>query len=280
MVRDAVRVRTATSHLKSESDIMFEPENDIERMLVRAADEPSERPVFARALLDAEIFIVLVPEGGRIVPGPDGKMTIPEGTRLVVPSAMRGKETLFPFFTTSSRARAWFEGEHIVAPDRARDLFGRHPDTAFVLNPGSDYGKVFTPAEVTRFLAGRFEEEAGTAAIPDGQELLLGRPRTIPDTLVAALGRELGAVESVHGAWLMLAAPARDAEQIWMLGVDHDAGWSAVQTAIDRAVAGDVLEGRLLDAVALDGSPLSSRLRTGIPIIAARRGALDRKQPR
>jgi len=49
---------------------MFEPENDIERLLMRASAEPAERPAFARALMDAEIVLVLVPEGGgSITPG-------------------------------------------------------------------------------------------------------------------------------------------------------------------------------------------------------------------
>ena len=135
---------------------MFEPENDIERLLMRASTQPSERPAFARAIMDAEVFVVLVPDRP-IVPGPDGNTTIPEGTKLSLPSAVRGEEQLIPFFTAPSRARAWYPGDHIVAPERTRDLFGRYPGTPFVLNPGSDYGKDFTPPEVQRMLAGQFD---------------------------------------------------------------------------------------------------------------------------
>ncbi|OAF05020.1 hypothetical protein AYJ54_21400 [Bradyrhizobium centrolobii] len=255
---------------------MFEPENEIERMLMRAAQEPSERPAFARALLDADIVVVLVPEGGNIVPGPDGNAIIPEGTKLTLPSATRGEEKLLPFFTAPSRARAWFSGDHIAAPERTRDLFGRYPEASFVLNPGSDYGKEFTPAEVKRLLAGHFEEGAETIRIPAGEQLLLGHPSDVPIELIGALSRELSAVKSIRGAWLMLAARAGHPEQSWMLGVDHAGSWSNVQAAINRAVAGDVLKGRPLDAVPLEGSSLASTLRTGIPIFPAKRGFLQR----
>jgi len=57
---------------------MFEPENDIERALMRAAHEPAERSAFARALMDAQIFVVLTAENGSIVPGPDGTATVTE----------------------------------------------------------------------------------------------------------------------------------------------------------------------------------------------------------
>ncbi|MGY8709823.1 enhanced serine sensitivity protein SseB C-terminal domain-containing protein [Bradyrhizobium sp. 18BD] len=251
---------------------MFEPENDIERMLMRAAQEPSERPAFARALMDAEIVMVLVPEAGRLEPAPDGNAIVPEGTKLTLPSAMRGEQRLLPFFTAPSRARAWFSGDHIVAPDRTLDLFGRYPEASYVLNPGSDYGKEFTPAEVKRLLAGHFEEGAETITIPAGEQLLLGHPSDVPNELISALSREFSAEKSIRGAWLMLAARAGHPDQTWMLGVDHEGSWSNVLAAINRAVAGDVLKGRPLDAVPLEDSSLASTLRTGIPIPAVKRG--------
>jgi len=125
---------------------MFEPENDIERLLMRASAEPAERPAFARALLDAEIVLVLVPEGGDpIIPGTDGNAVIPEGAKMVLPSATRGEERLIPFFTARSRAQAWYRNDHVAVPARTRDLFARYPGAPFVLNPGSDYGKDYTP---------------------------------------------------------------------------------------------------------------------------------------
>ena len=164
---------------------MFEPENDIERLLMRASAEPAERLAFARAVMDAQIFVVLVSDGGPIVPGPDGQITIPAGTKLTLPSAMRGEERLIPFFTAPSRARTWFNGEHIVAPERTRDLFARYPDLPFLLNPGSDYGKEFTPPEVKRLLAGQFDEGPRTIVTDKPQQVMLGHPKQIPVALVA-----------------------------------------------------------------------------------------------
>lgn len=254
---------------------MFEPENDIERMLMRAAAEPAERPGFARALIDAQIFVVLV-SNCPLVPGPDGNVTVREGTKLALASATRGEEKLIAFFTARSRARAWFEGEHIVAPDKTRDLFGRHSDAPFMLNPGSDYGKEFTRGDVKRLLAGHFEDGPQTQIIEKPEQVLLGHPREIPIDLIAALERELGALKSVRGAWLMLATRAGETEQSWMLGVDHKGPWQDVRGAIGRALDDDMLQGRMVDAVPLGDSPLSSTLRTGIPVIAAKRGFLQK----
>jgi len=248
---------------------MSEPENDIERLLMRASAEPAERPGFARAIIDAEIFVVLVSDGGPIVPGPDGQVTIPAGTKLTLPTAMRGEERLIPFFTAPSRARIWFKGDHIVAPDRTRDLFGRYPDTPFLLNPGSDYGKEFTPGEIKRLLAGQFDDGPQTIVTDKSQQVMLGHPKEVPTALIEALKREFSEVRSIRGAWLMLAMLAGNTEQSWMLGVDHTGAWQDVQDAISRAIAGDILKGWILDAVPLERSSLASTLRTGIPVIAA-----------
>ena len=250
---------------------MFESENDIERMLVRASAESAERPGFTRALLDAEIYVVLVPDRS-IPPGPDGSTTVPGGAKLTLPTAIRDGESLIPFFSAPSRTRAWFQDDHVVAPERTRDLFARYPNAPFILNPGSDYGKEFTPAEVQRLLVGHFEDGPRTVVEAAGDQVLLAHPSEIPDDLIKSLGRELGAVSSVRGAWLMLAMRAGQSEQSWILGVDHDGSWQDVQAAVNRAIAGNVLKGRMLDALPLEGSSLASTLRTGIAITADKRG--------
>jgi type III secretion system (T3SS) SseB-like protein len=250
---------------------MFEPENEIERLLMRASAEPAERPGFARALMDAEVFVVLVSDSP-IVPGPDGKITIAPGAKLALPNAMRGEERLIPFFTAPSRAHAWFREEHVIAPDRTRALFERYPNAPFLLNPGSDYGKEFTPAEVKRLLSGQFSDGPRTIVADAPQQVLLGHPKEIPAALIEALGRELDTVKTVQGAWLMLAMLPGNPEQSWMLGVDHAGPWQDVQDAIGRAIVGDILNGKILDAVPLEGSSLGSTLRTGIPVTAAKAG--------
>jgi hypothetical protein len=248
---------------------MFEPENDIERLLMRASAEPAMRPGFARALMDAQIFLVLVPDSGSIMPGADGKAVISEGAQLVSPTAMRNGQKLFPLFTAASRAKAWYKDDHIVAPESLRNVFARCPDDAYVLNPGSDYGKEFTPPEVRRMLAGQFDEAPQTQIIEKTEQVLLAHPKEIPVDLIAALGRELGAVPAVRGAWLMLAMRQGADAQSWMLGVDHEGDWQDVRAAIGRAIKGDVLNGMMLDAMPLTTSEVSVTLRTGIPILTA-----------
>src|SRR5581483_7198495 len=253
---------------------MFEPENEIERLLVRAAPEPSARAAFTKALMDAQIFLVLVPDGP-VQQQPDGSVKVPEGTKLALPSASRGAVKLLPFFTSPLRARTWFKGAYIVVPDRTRELFARYVDALFVLNPASDYGKEFTSDEVKRLLSGHFDDGPATEVIQKQDQVLLSHPEKVPTRLIAALGRELGALKSVRGAWLMQAMRAGQRDHGWMLGVDNLGSWQDVQAAIGRALAGGQLLDRELDAMPLDHSAISINLRTGIPVVAVKGGILN-----
>jgi SseB protein C-terminal domain/SseB protein N-terminal domain len=254
---------------------MFEPENDIERMLMRAATEPAARPAFARALMDAQIYVVFVSDKPPLV-GPEGQFAVPPDAKLSLQAATRGEEKLIAFFTAPTRAREWFKGNHIVMPDKARDLFARHHNASFFLNPGSAYGKEFLPGEVKGLLNGHYGDEPESKTIQKEEQVLLAHPKEIPTDLIAGLARELGRLKSIRGAFLMLAMRSGKSEPSWMLGVDHDGSWEDVRAAIGRAIKDDVLGGWMLDAVSLHNSSLASTLRTGIPVIAAKRGFLQK----
>ena len=135
---------------------MFEPENDLERSLVRAANEPAHRADFFRELMDAQVFLALDFVGDPPVAGPDGEVTLPKGTTLNLRALKSGDEAFVPFFTAPSRARVIFKGEHVVVPEKTRDLFQRYPQAQFVLNPGWPVSKDFLRDEVARFMQGDF----------------------------------------------------------------------------------------------------------------------------
>ena len=135
----------------------FTPQNEVEVELVRAAHEPTYRATFFRELLDAEIYLALtLRDGGRIEAGPDGRAVIPPGAELELGSADRGGRRSLPFFSSPARAQEFYRQDHVIAPEKARNLFGRHTGTAFVLNPGSDYALDLEEGDVSAMLRGDF----------------------------------------------------------------------------------------------------------------------------
>lgn len=133
----------------------FEPQNELEVDLVRAAHEPAHREAFLRELLAAPVFLaLLLADGGRIEADEHGHAVIPEGERLEIQPVRRDGEGAMPVFTSALRAQEFYRADHVVAPDTARGIFLRHPGTRFVLNPGSDYAVDLTPDDVLSLLRG------------------------------------------------------------------------------------------------------------------------------
>ncbi len=134
---------------------MFDPQNDLEHDLVRAANEPVHRAAFLRELLDAPVFLaLLLADGSRVEAGPDGEAVIPAGARLEICAVPRAGVRAMPVFTSRLRAQAFYERDHVIAPDTVRDIFMRHPGTAYVFNPGSDYALDLSEADVAVMLRG------------------------------------------------------------------------------------------------------------------------------
>ena len=135
----------------------FTPQNELEVELVRAAHEPEFRDAFLRELIDGEVYLaLLLGDGGRIEVGPGGQAVVPTGARLEVGAVDRGEHRALPFFSAPSRAQACYRQDHVIAPDKVRDLFLRHPGTRFVLNPGSDYALDLDETDVAALLRGDF----------------------------------------------------------------------------------------------------------------------------
>lgn len=134
----------------------FEPQNELEVELVRAAHEPAFRDVFLRELLGAEVFLALLPSDGRVTLGPGGEASVPPGTRLELGAVERDGKRLFPIFTSPVRAQAHYRQDHFIASDKLRDLFARHPDTEFALNPSSDYAVDLFRSDIDALMVGAF----------------------------------------------------------------------------------------------------------------------------
>jgi hypothetical protein len=251
---------------------MFEPENDIERSLVRAYSEPAHRPDFLRQLLDAEVFLVLIPSGAGVQKASDGTMTLPKGTKLQLQSLRRGDQRFLPFFSAPSRVHAVFKSDHIVAPDKPRAIFQRYSDAQFVLNPGSDYGKDFLRDEADRLLRGDFGDGLTRTTIDAPMRILVAQPVDYPTELVAALSglfKEIPAIDAAHLA--LIASPGDEAHLVIAMSITGD--WDAVMEKLGPKLKNVLAADKRVDFMALAGSPLESHLRSNTQPFYVRRNS-------
>src|SRR3954447_1531985 len=248
---------------------MFQPENELERSLIRATADPASQPEFLQRLLEAQVFIALVPSGGTITPGADGNATIPAGTKLQLRSVQRGGEEYLPFFSAPSRARALFRADHIVAPENPRDLFCKFPGRHFVLNPGSDYGKEFLPDEVRRLLQGDLQGDFREVVIDKATSVLLSQPLPYPTELVEALANVFAETASVNSAHLaQVTFPDRGPELL--IAIDASSDWDSVMGELRPKFRVVLPPSQPIDFTPLSGSSFEDDFRSGIPPFYAR----------
>ena len=172
---------------------MFTPQNDLERSLIRAFDEPAHRPAFLKSVLEAELSLALMdPQDGR-------------GGGYAVPEVTHEDLSFVPIFTSDSRVQAMFGDERLmVVRQTFRQILEQVDGANFVLNPGSDYGHELMAEDIAAMLDGDFERAAGgfdrEPEAEEGDDLptLVGRPSPMPMHLTAPLAAHMLA----RAAWL------------------------------------------------------------------------------
>ena len=230
---------------------MFKPENDLERALVHAAEDPSARAPFLKTLLDAELSFALVPgeKGG----GYEAPELESDGLSFV------------PVFTSDGRVKAVFGREKLmVIRQTFRQILEQITDANFVLNPGSEYGREIMAEDVAAMLEGNFEKAAESDDFDDDGEEgdndlpnAVGRPSPDPVHLTKPLAKLFSTMPEVRSAHIAQALfEDRNGLKRLVLGVATEGD---LDEALDRV--GEVLDevakpSDVIDFVPVPGSPL------------------------
>jgi len=150
---------------------MFEPENDLERSLVRAAADSAHRPNFLLRMLNAQVVVVLQPDGPPASVFPDGRAASAPQSKMKLPMFRDGHHEYLPIFTALSRAKASSsrDGQPVFASVPVRKLFEQHPGKYFMLNPGHEHAQKFSSDHVNLMLAGQFGGPVVLASTPSEQ---------------------------------------------------------------------------------------------------------------
>lgn len=204
---------------------MFEPENDLEHSLMKAATDPTHRPQFYRDVLTSEVY--LVHAGDEPLDIEDG--VLQEGTYLQLqPLEHNGQEWL-PIFSSLSRLQEVLQSEATYLQLSARAFFEITRGANVILNPGLDYGKEFTAPEIERMLDGSIFHAGRGYTVEKETQVLIGQPAVYPTELANALSRLFARYKSVRAAYLAhFFNPERDDRPHTLIGIDADEDWEAI----------------------------------------------------
>ncbi len=222
---------------------MHEPSNDIERKLMLAAEEPASRPEFYTAIMASEIFVIGLTDSDG-----EGVKTITPGAKLSIMNWEKDDGVpVIPFFTSLEALQRSLKEESKFVALPARNFFELTLGSFLVLNPGSPYGKEFSPNEIQALLETGMNNAPQPRIVQEEEEVLLGQPANYPSEMVSALSTLLAKHPTVKAAYLCLMHHPSSAEKpslvIGFEGADlAEAMKEAGSVAADTAPQGELVD--------------------------------------
>jgi hypothetical protein len=214
---------------------MQNAENDLEQALRRAASEPAHRPEFYRLLLDSTIFVL-----GTSGQHYEGTVTLKAAEKVEIKSWLRADgSSVIPFFSSLAALQRAIESDERYIALPARTFFAITRGAELVLNPRSDFGKEFTPAEIEALLSEGVNRSPKQMVMEKDSKVLLGQPKDYPIDLVASLSTLFTKHSNVKAAYLALMLDPSVAEKPNLIvGIEADGDYEKVMREAGT-VAGD-----------------------------------------
>lgn len=232
------------------NDAKFEPENDLEKSLIKAATDPAHRPRFYKDLVASDVFVI---EEGAVVPTA-GKVTLQQPMQLKIRNIDWNGKPVIPVFSSLARLQAFIHHEISYVALNALELMKITVGSEWLLNPGSAYGKEFTKEEIGSIIDGSIWRPAERYTAAEPQQVMLGQPAKYPHELVAALSSYFRATKAVKRAYLALFSnSARDERPHILIAIEASGDWGHITSCIGPVVQGVPVPDPPVDFIRLEG---------------------------
>jgi hypothetical protein len=229
-------------------------ENQLEQLLAAAVQDPGRRPDFYRALLESDLYVLGTTHRD------EGEFTAGEDTRMEVHVLEVDGRPVIPIFSSVTRIQEFIDREETYLRMNGRALLSTvaGSGTGLVLNPGSAYGKEFTPAEIVALVDGSIFRQGQAWTAEGGEQVLLSQPAEYPHELVRALQSFFADRPVVRAAYLaQMHMPSSGDPPHVVIGVVAGGDLSSIAGEVGL-IAREVLgEGEFVDLIPIGQGPIS-----------------------
>lgn len=203
----------------------WQPENKLERSLMKATEDPAHRPQFYRDLVESNLFII---QHGP-PPESSGKTILQEGYQLKIQNVEFDGKSYVPVFSSLLRLQQALQGEAGYIALNALELMKITQGAEMLLNPGSDFGKEFTREEIRSIVDGSIWEPSESYRVEKETQVMIGQPANYPRELADTLARLFKGVKEVKRAYLAhFFNPAQDEKPHTLIGIEVSGSWEQV----------------------------------------------------
>ena len=138
--------------------MLFIPENELEKALVRAAKDPGAAPDFYRLLLSSELLVLGSVEGHET---DTSAFNVAPGSKISLVTGSRNGSQYLPIFSSLARMQDYVKQESKYLSINGRDLLDFTRGAPVILNPASEYGKELTADNMKAALDGIKDFDTG-----------------------------------------------------------------------------------------------------------------------
>lgn len=165
-------------------------------------------------------------------------------------------------FTSEQSLQRAIKGQQHYVSLAGRDLLEALRALHLILNPGSDYGKLLTPAEVAAILDGAVPG-AQALTVPQGVRIRLGQPARYPQPTVDALNSLFRATKGVRAAYVgPMQETDSDLPPHIVVGIDHSGNWRDLIHEVVAAIHEVPCADPPIDVVPMDDGAVAQYLRS------------------
>ncbi len=221
-------------------------DNVLELALMLATSEPAHRPEFFRLLLESTIFIL-----GSSGQMDEGSVTLKANTQIQIQNWVKPDgSSVIPFFSSLRALQLAIQSDEPYIALPARTFFDITRGAELILNPRSQYGKEFTPAEVEALLAEGVSRLATPMVVEKDMQVLLGQPSNYPNAMVTSLTTLLAKHSNVKAAYLALMHnPSVDEKPHLIVGIEAEGDFENVIREAGTVAADTAPNGEPVDLI-------------------------------
>lgn len=192
---------------------------------MRATEDPAQRAQFYKVLAESDLFVVQHGE----VPESSGVAVMPEGFELRIGAVELDGRPCIPVFSSLTHLQASLDEEAGYLAINAMELMTLIEGDEMVLNPGMDYGKVFSREELKSILDGSIWQAPESYCVEQDTQVMLGQPTNYPHSLADTLARLFKNLKEVKRAYLAhFFNPEMDEKPHTLVGIEVSNNWEHV----------------------------------------------------
>ncbi|WP_172196610.1 enhanced serine sensitivity protein SseB C-terminal domain-containing protein [Saccharibacillus qingshengii] len=160
----------------------FKPQNELEKALSAAVEDPSRRREFYEELQHSELYTLHMDGEAKTENG-----RLPEHTAIRLPSLEVAGSLYLPVFSSLKMLQQFLDCEMQYVSMNAMDLFRRVQGSDVWLNPGGEFAKSFSAAEIESILDGSLLGPPSSYTLDPETAIILGNPDSEPNDLLNEL---------------------------------------------------------------------------------------------